>query len=190
MAEAGFSKDRDGSFANAAGRFQTEFRVNAGPEFERSQAILTDTWRRAGLDVSSSILPANMLRNVEALHTFSGMATRGGGMQERTWISSEVGTAATRWVGENRAGWSDPAYDALFERFSRTLDRAERTRLVVQMIQRQSQELPTLILYQAIQVNSHVAALRGPNPEIAGWGVSTPPTLPYWNIHEWEWVQQ
>jgi peptide/nickel transport system substrate-binding protein len=189
MSEAGYSKDREGIFANAAGeRFRTEFRVNAGPEFERSQAIMVDTWRRAGLEVGSSILPANMLRNVEALHTFPGMATRGGGMQERTWISSEVATAATRWIGENRAGWSDATYDALFERFSRSLDQAERRALVVQMVQRQSQGLPTLILYQAIQVNTHVAALRGPGPEVAGWGVATPRSLPHWNMHEWDWA--
>ncbi len=190
MTEAGYTKDREGFFANAAGdRFRTEFRVNAGPEFERSQAIMVDTWRRAGFEVSSSVLAANMLRNAEALHTFAGMATRGGGMQERTWISSEVGTAANRWVGENRAGWSDPRFDAIFERFSRTLDRADRERAVVEMIQLQSQELPALVLYQAIQVNSRVAALRGPGPEIPGWGVATPRTLAHWNIHEWEWTQ-
>ncbi len=190
MADAGYTRDREGFFANGAGeRFRTEFRVNAGPEFERSQAIMVDTWRRAGFDIASSVLPANMLRNAEALHTFAGMATRGGGMQERTWITAEIGTAANRWVGENRAGWSDPRYDGIFERFSRTLDRADRERAVVEMIQLQSQELPTLILYQAIQVNTRVAGLRGPGPEIAGWGVTTPRTLAHWNIYEWEWTR-
>jgi peptide/nickel transport system substrate-binding protein len=190
MGEAGFSKDREGLFANAAGeRFHTEFRVNAGPEFERSQAIMLDTWHRAGLDVAGSILPANMLRDAEALHSFAGMATRGGGLQERTWISSEIGSPANRWVGENRAGWSEPAYDALFTAFSSSIDRTERARLVVQMHQLVSQNLPTLILYEAIQINTHVAALKGPGPEIPGWGITTPATLAHWNIHEWEWTQ-
>lgn len=49
-----------------------------------------------------------------------------------------------------------------------------------------SQFLPTLILYQAIQVNTHAAALRGPEAGIPGWGVATPATLAHWNIHEWE----
>jgi peptide/nickel transport system substrate-binding protein len=186
MAEAGFAKDRDGLFASAAGdRFHIEFRVNAGPEFERSAAILLDTWRRAGLDVTSSILPANMLRDLEALHTFSGMATRGGGMQERTWISTETATAATRWVGENRAGWSSPEYDAVFQAFSNSLDRGERTRAVIQMQQLVSQYLPTLILYQGIQVNTRAASLLGQEPEIPGWGVATPGTLHHWNIQDW-----
>ena len=113
-----------------------------------------------------------MLRNVEALHTFSGMATRGGGLAERTWLSSEIGTAANRWVGENRAGWSDPSYDSLFERFTGALDASERTRLVVQMIQRQSQELPTLDGYTNIYTAgphilmqlTHCPALMPPAP--------------------------
>ena len=130
-----------------------------------------------------------MLRNVEALHTFAGHGNpwRRHAGADLDQLRGRDGRESLGW-GESR-GWVDPRYDAIFERFSRTLDRAERERAVVEMIQLQSQEQPTLILYQAIQVNSRVAALRGPGPETPGWGVATPRTLAHWNIHEWEWTQ-
>ena len=48
------------------------------------------------------------------MHSFSGMATRGGGTLERTFTSGEIGTTANRWVGDNRSGWSNPEYDRLY----------------------------------------------------------------------------
>jgi hypothetical protein len=49
-----------------------------------------------------------------------------------------------------------------------------------------SEELPVFTMYFAIQVNTNVATLRGPDPGTPGFGTSSPGTLPYWNIHEWE----
>jgi peptide/nickel transport system substrate-binding protein len=187
MGEAGYAKDREGFFANPAGeRFKVEFRAIAGPEFERGQAIMVDTWRRAGIEVTSTILAANLVREAEPRHTAAGLSTRGGGLLERTWSSTEIGTAANRWVGDNRSGWLSPEYDRLFEAFSSTLDGAERTRHVVQMHKLVSENLPMLMLYHAIQVNTRVSGLRGPEAGIPGSGTLTPGTLPHWNIHEWE----
>jgi len=187
MADAGYTRDREGLFATASGdRFKLEFRAIAGPEFERGQAIMVDNWRRLGMDVSSTILSANLVREAEPRHTAAGMSTRGGGLGERTWASSEIGTAANRWIGDNRSGWSSADYDRLFEAFSRTIDNAERTRQVVQMHRLVSENLPMFMLYHAIQVNTRVSGLRGPEPGIPGSGTLTPGTLPHWNIHEWE----
>ncbi len=186
MAEAGFTRDREGMFAAASGdRFRTEFRAIAGPEFERSQAIMVDTWRRLGFDVASTILPANMVRDAEARHVFAGMATRGGGLLERTHLTSEIGTPANRWVGENRSGWSDSEYDRLYDLFSETLDVPTRTQHAIAMHRLESEHIPIFMLYHAIQVNTVVKGLQGPDPGVPGSGNLTPGTLAHWNIHEW-----
>lgn len=187
MAEAGYTKDRDGFFATASGDpFRTDVRVTAGPEFERGQAILVDTWRRAGFQVSSSVLPAAQARDREARQTFPGMASRGGGLSERSMTTDEIGSPANRWTGENRGGWSHAEYDRLYEAFSSTLDRGERVRHVVQMMKLLSEELPLFGMYVSQQVNTWSAALHGPEPGTAGFGTLAEGTLPYWNIHEWE----
>lgn len=191
MGEAGLARDRDGFYASAAGeRFKLDFRTFSGPEFERVQTILTDSWRRAGIDVQASILPAAQVRDRQTAHSFPGLATRGGGLNEQTWTSGQIATAANRWTGENRAGWSNPEYDRLWEAFTTTLDRSERTRQFMQMQKLVSEHLPTFITYFAVQVNTQVAGLRGPEPGTTGTGTTsgtfTPGTLAHWNVHEWE----
>jgi peptide/nickel transport system substrate-binding protein len=187
MAETGFTKDREGFFATPSGdQFRTDVKVTAGPEFERGQAILVDTWRRVGFQVSSSVLPAAQARDREARQTFPGMASRGGGLSERSMTTEDIGNAANRWTGDNRGGWSNPEYDRVYDGFTSTLDRAERTRHVVQMMKILSEELPLYGMYLSQQVNTQSAGLRGPDPGAAGFGTLTEGTLPYWNIHEWE----
>jgi peptide/nickel transport system substrate-binding protein len=186
MAEAGYARDADGFFASPTlGRFRSEFRVIAGPEFERGHAIMTDGWRRAGIETPGAVLPASLVRDRELQHQYSGMATRGGGLNERTFTSREIGSAANRWVGENRSGWANADYDRLFEAFGSTLDRGERTRQVVQMQRLVTEHLPVFMLYFAIQVNTRVANLVGPEPGTPGAGTFTPGTVPWWNVHEW-----
>lgn len=179
MAEAGFSKDRGGFFADPSGvRFTTDVRVTAGPEFERAQAIVVDGWRRAGIEAKGSVLPAAQARDVEARQTFPGLASRGGGLTEGDLISAAIGSAANRWVGGNRGGWSNPDYDRVFDAFRTTLDASERVRQLVQMHRLASEQLPIFKLYDAIQINTYAVSLRGPERATGG--------LPHWNVHEWE----
>jgi peptide/nickel transport system substrate-binding protein len=186
LSEAGYAL-RDGVFSSAAGdRLNLDVRVTAGPEFERSQAILVDTWRRAGVDAQGSILAAAQARDVMARQTFPGIASRGGGVTERSLTSGEIGTAANRWVGDNRGGWSSSEYDRLWESFNSSLDPGQKTGHFVQMIRVVTDQLPIFTMYFAIQVNTHVAALRGPDPGTSGVGTLTRGTLRYWNIHDWE----
>ena len=51
MSEAGFGRDADGFFTNPQGRrFQLDFAAQSSPEIQRTQAILSDAWRRIGFD--------------------------------------------------------------------------------------------------------------------------------------------
>jgi peptide/nickel transport system substrate-binding protein len=188
MAEAGFTKDRQGLFANAAGvPYRLDFRTFAGPEFERIQAILSDAWRRSGVDVNQDVLPAAQVRDRQTAHTFPGIATRGGGLNEQTWTTAEIGAPENRWAGNNRAGWSNAEYDRLWEAFNTMLDRTERTQQFIQMQRLLAEHLPVFITYFSIQVNTHAAALVGPEAGTGGAGTLTRGTLSNWNVHEWHW---
>jgi hypothetical protein len=106
---------------------------------------------------------------------------------ERSWTSAEIGTSQNRWRGENRAGWSTPEYDRLFDTFMNTLDRSDREQQVVSMHRILSEQLPAFHTDFSVQVMAHVAALQGPEPGSANAGVFSPETAPHWNIHEWTW---
>lgn len=105
---------------------------------------------------------------------------------ERTWTTFEAGSAANRWVGENRGGWSNSEYDRLWEAFATTMDRAERTRQLAGLMQLLSEQVPVYMLYFSVQIIAHVAALRGPEAGLPGTGALSLDTLPHWNIHDWE----
>jgi peptide/nickel transport system substrate-binding protein len=187
MADAGYGKDRDGLFAGSGGdRFKLGFRVTAGSEFERMQAILTDSWHRTGFDVQSSVLPAAQARDREVRQKFNGLSSQGGSFAERRLTTAEIGSPANRWAGENRGGWSHAEYDRTWEAFSAAPDRGERIRHFTQLMRLLSENLPWYMLYFAVQVTAYNANLHGPDPGVVEVGTLTPGTPPHYNIHEWE----
>ena len=184
MVEAGLVKDAGGFFANAQGeRFRPDFYVIQGPLYERQQALMQDTWVRAGIDVSPRTMGAAQLRDFEAAVTFSGLSNRGLGSDETTRVgmftSAQIGAPANRWVGNNRGGWPSPEYDKLFEAFSSTLDRSERDRQLGEMMKLATEHLPIFPTYFNVEVLAHLATLRGP-------AVGDLERLNFWNVHEWE----
>lgn len=170
-------------FADSRGeRLRPEFRVNAGTEWERVQAILTATWHRAGFEMQPSVLPSALSRDAEAQHRFGGIGQRVVGGQEAPWLyltAAEIGSPADRWRGQNRTGWTDPEFERVWQLYNTALDRSERARHAVQLTKMVSDHLPVLMMYYQIIVNAHAAALRGPE-------AGTVSTLAFWNIHHWE----
>jgi ABC-type transport system substrate-binding protein len=173
MGQAGFVKDRDGSFTDGVGqRFQPEFTALAGATSERAQAIIVDTWRRAGFDVRSQVLPNAQVRDSQVRHTYSGVGWAVGGT-EQVFASEQIGTPSNRWGGSNRGGWSNVEYDRLWDVYNTTLAPAERQEQLVRMAQLVNEELPIFILYFNYTIVAHTEQVTGPRSK----------TL--WNVHEW-----
>jgi len=105
---------------------------------------------------------------------------------EAAFRSSEVGTAANRWSGVNRSGWTSPEYDRLWETANATLDWTERGRYVAQLMAMVSENLPGYALYFSQGSRSWVSSLHGPaETDSAEFGASVRATTPYWNIQDW-----
>jgi ABC-type transport system substrate-binding protein len=185
MNEAGFTKDREGFFANAAGeRFRPDYQVLTGTQFERGGAVLSDTWQRVGIDAQLSVLPAVQVRQNEVRDAFPGISTPGAaGGDERNsleyFTSRQIGRPENGWVGPNRGAWSNAEYDRLWDAYSVTLDRDERTRVAAQMSKIVSDELPGWALYWDFNVMAYLATITGPSLGVAN------STTDLWNIHEW-----
>jgi peptide/nickel transport system substrate-binding protein len=187
MKEAGFARDESGSFADAnAKRFRLDFTVSSGPENERAQAILSDSWRRTGFEVSQLVLSQADQRDFSTRHTFPGISQRGGAPTESHFTAVETGSAANRWAGDNRGGWSFPEYERTFSAFTSTLDNGERKAHSVQMLKLLSELVPAFPLYFRIDVKTWVPSLTGPEVGTSGFGLVSQGTTSHWNIHEWE----
>jgi len=186
MGEAGFARDAGGLFADSTGRrLRLDTIVSAGALAERWQAILADSWRRAGVDVYPSVLSQADSRDVSSRHTFKGLASSGGASEAR-FLAAEIGSAANRWAGENRGGWSSPEYERLFSSFNSSLDVNERMRYSAQMMTIVNDSVVAYPLFFSIQTRTWVSGLTGPDLGTRGVGLLASPTTVHWNIHEWE----
>ncbi len=177
MTDAGYAKDREGYFALPNGdRFRPEFQVLAGTTFERGQAIITDGWWKAGIQVQPAVMSAVQVRDNQARATFPGigMLLVGVGAQD-TFTTSTIGTAANRWSGGNRGGWSSPEYDQTYVAFNTALNRSDRSNLAVQLMNLVNEEVPGFPMYFDVKVLAYIAKLTGPDHG-----------NPLWNIHTWQ----
>jgi len=187
MSEAGFGRGAGGLFADPTGKnLRLDLLMSEGTQNERALAILTDSWRRAGFDVYPAVLAQVDQRDLSTRHAYKGLASRGGTPSAIQFTGAEIGSAANRWAGDNRSGWSSPDYDRLFAAFNSSLDSGERTRYWVQMMTTVNDLVLAYLLFFNVQTRTWVTGLVGPDIGTQGFGQFAPPTTPHWNIHEWE----
>ncbi len=184
LTEAGFARRADGYYVGPDGeRLAPELRVRASAHNQSEMAIMADGWNRAGIAVSSYVIPAAQALDSAVLATFPALSTTSRPAQESQLVNlttRQIPSAENHWSGSNRGGWSNPEYDRLADAFTATLDQAERNGQVIQMMRLFSEDVPGLFLYYNEQIVAHAAALTGPAP-IATTSIFT------WNVAEWQW---
>jgi peptide/nickel transport system substrate-binding protein len=187
MAEAGFTRDSEGFFANAQGRrVRLDFAVQTSTELERMQAILSDSWRRSGFDVQQAVFGVKVWTEAQTSVTIPGLKYTLA-PAENSFIAAEMASAANGYAGQNVTGWTHPDYERLWDASNATLDGAQRGRYVAEMMALVTQYLPGYPLYYTMQVSTWVTGLEGPDDAIQspGFGLVAKATTNYWNVHEW-----
>lgn len=182
MLEAGFSKNSDGLYVNADGRFRPEARYFDQASNTAEGVSISSGWRQAGFDIQESTFPFAQAQDNQARAQFPSMFIFQTGVGEPALLgaaSAQIPRAENRWTGGNRGGWSEPEYDRLVEGFVTTLDRAERTRLLLLAVKLYSEAVPSISLWYATQALAHSAAVQGP-------AIAAPNALIAWNMHTWE----
>jgi peptide/nickel transport system substrate-binding protein len=184
MSEAAYARGADGIYVGATGeRFGAELRATATADIQQEAAVMASQWRTAGFDVHETAVPLAQAQDGQVRAAFSGLQNWGGGIGEEgltNWTTAAIPTSENRWTGANHGGWSNAAYDRLYESYSTTLERPERIRLVVEMAKIYTEELAAISLHYSPNVVARVAALDGPE-------TFAPDSLPTWNVHEWRW---
>src|SRR5439155_3903892 len=186
MSEAGYARDGDGFFVDGQGsRFHADFAVQDASEIERMQQVQSDTWRRAGFDVRDVVMGIQLFTQLERRQTLPGFSYAAG-EGEAHYLSSQIGSPATRWAGLNRSGWSNPEYDRLYDAWSTTLDQTQRGMYVAQMLALVREGLPGYPLYFIPDVKNWVSSLQGPSEhDNTGFGRTSRATPYYWDIESW-----
>jgi peptide/nickel transport system substrate-binding protein len=178
LAEAGFRRAGDGLQTSATGeRLNMEVWADAGPQYEKEQAILAATWRQAGIEARANFVPPTRLRDGQFRSSFPALHTTSVARLE-SLASSAIPTPATRWSGSNRGSWSSPEYDRLWDLLNTTLDPDQRIQQAAAMMRLMTEQLPMWVLYHNTSVSAHLAGLTGPDSALLNADV--------WNIHTWE----
>lgn len=186
MAELGYAKGADGVYTHPTeGRFRLETRgVSSGDE-ERDTTIVDNFLRDGGFDSYINLLPSST-RAVDDRQkgTFPGLTLNNNTLQRglglTKWLTSNIGSEADNWVGGNRMGWSNAEFDRISGEWATSLNHAEATQKLAQMMKLLNDELPSLPLYYNFRIIAHTAALQGPEH-------FTPEATLYGNVHTWTW---
>jgi peptide/nickel transport system substrate-binding protein len=183
LTEMGFARGADNVFARGGEKISIEFRQEAGDQTQREMAIITDSWRKAGIDSTVSVISSTQLRDADVRHAYSGVYSGGTSAAAKGGIG---GVTAFRTPREgqrlnngNYAGWSNPDYDRVYDAFVTTLDAGQRNQQVIQMVKMLTEDLPATTILFNYNVSAFSSAVRGADPKAFD-------TLINWNIHEWE----
>jgi peptide/nickel transport system substrate-binding protein len=169
LAQAGWTRAPDGSLVNGqtGERFEVELWGLTGQTFalERQLSIIADGWKALGAHVEFGAVPPARLREAQyvAEHPgplFTSFAARQFSVDRM--YSAAIPSAATRWSGFNRGGFSDPAVDELFERLTVTIDENQRVGIMRQMLQELMGNVVLMPLYWEVVPTLMVKGVSGP----------------------------
>jgi peptide/nickel transport system substrate-binding protein len=182
MSSANYAKDRDGFYRGVEGRLNFEIKNIASARNDAERTILAHDWRQFGLEIEEATFRPAEARDGQALSTFRSTSPTGGVTGEDRFLyfmTANITSAESNWVGSNRGGWSNPTFDRLMDAWSRTLEESERARQLVQAAGILNEELAVIPLYYAPSVLAFTTDLRGVD-------LRSPTADADWNIHEWE----
>jgi peptide/nickel transport system substrate-binding protein len=177
----GLSKAPDGMYRDASGRrLSIEILTRSDPLREKLQQVIIDDWQRVGV-FSEPALRAEQRISERALSAGRrGFHFRfGNPYQFVDWVSRETPLPENNWVGRNSMRYQNPEYDALIERYERTVPRAERMRLFGDVVHHVTDQVLLLPIYHEPEpalISNRLINVGGPR------GMS----MQAWNAHEWD----
>jgi peptide/nickel transport system substrate-binding protein len=152
LAQAGWTRGPDGILVHqqTGDRLELEIWGRNEGKIEKEQNIIGDGWKAVGAQVVYNVIPTSLLADREYQSSYPGVliSEPGGDRFYKDRLNSSIiPSAANRWAGENRGGYSDPRVDTLLSRLNLTIDERERLPLLRDLLQVQMGEVVTMPLY-------------------------------------------
>jgi peptide/nickel transport system substrate-binding protein len=165
LAQAGWQRGTDGVLVDArtGERFESEIwgRQAVGGQ-EREPSIVADQWNRVGTRMTPYVIPAVRESDREHQATLPSVIISSNLGPEEWYMarlnSRFVASAADRWTGRNKLGYSNPQLDSIVDRLQTTIDTNQRNALHRELIQLETSEVAFMPLYWEVLP---VLALKG-----------------------------
>jgi peptide/nickel transport system substrate-binding protein len=180
--EAGYAMQA-GTIRNAAGEpLRADLSASAQGSNVEEITALSGIWTKQG--IAADIVP-NTGRG-DAFDEFRAKFPGGfmwpgiGSTNPTAPLSSRIPTEQNRWKGNNYGGYSNPAYDALHEKFLGTLDAAGQQQLLADLMAIVAEQVPIMPVFFYGNIVAARDGLTGPRMNASNQ------TATSWDIERWE----
>lgn len=150
LKRAGWQRGRDGVLLHQASGERFELMLAGAPGRIREITLIGEGWKTAGVEVELYTIPPALDRDREHRSTLPGVGFVGASGEDfyaDRLHSKFMTTAANRWSGPNRGGYSNPRVDALLEKLVVTIEPVERLTLHHALLQEQMGDVALMPLF-------------------------------------------
>jgi peptide/nickel transport system substrate-binding protein len=182
----GYARGADGIFRDPAGeRLSVEIRTTTQYDVQRgAMAVTADFWKNVGVASETVMIPDAQQRDTAYRATFPTFELLNGPPSDVTgamgYRSNRARTEANRFGGGNYPRYQNPEYDAIIDRYFRTIPIAERIQVIGQAVHHLVDNVVELGLFYAKQ--PYVMDKRLINAAVPADRTATEA----WNSHAWE----
>jgi peptide/nickel transport system substrate-binding protein len=187
MAEAGLTRGPDGAYRTAAGApFAIDLSATGDIQTNVKEMLaIADAWKGAGLAPTTTIIPTDFssTQKNEARAKEQGVVLTSSDLNYVSllaYVTSDISTEATRWRGANSGGYSNSAFDQLYNQLLSTLTASQRDPIAADLVKISLDQMTYLPLEYSDDVSAAANHVRG---------MTTVPVVQRanaWNIHAWE----
>ncbi|HEY3117154.1 MAG TPA: peptide ABC transporter substrate-binding protein [Chloroflexota bacterium] len=180
--EAGWSRGSDGVLRNGAGKtLQISVATSAEGTNPEEAAIVASNWSSAGFAAEPAPYAQTAQNRAQLANNFSSTLIKPWNFAVSApgnLRTSQMGTQANAWGGNNYGGYANPDYDRLYGALANDLDPARRQEALFRMIQLIDEQLPLLPIFYVPQTMAFRTGVAGPgltSPLQAGnaWNIAT-----------------
>jgi peptide/nickel transport system substrate-binding protein len=184
--DLGYTRGADGVFRDAANqRLALELRTSPEQDIQvKTLLTLADHWQRVGVAADPVVMAEQRVRDREYVQTFPAFLmyrqpNDPNGLLLRLY-SAQTPLPANDFVGRNHPRYMNPEFDALLDRYYTTLPRADRTRVLGQVVNHTTERLTLMGLFYDVEP---IAVGRRLVNVAAG---KTADSTPVWNADQWD----
>jgi len=180
----GFSKGSDGMFLDQSGqKLSVEIRAVPTDTATKTTLALADSWQRLGVGAEPNLMPPQLQRDLEYRANAPGFTILRNGASLSNLVrfhSNESPLPQNGFVGENKARYINPEFDAMIDRYFVTIPLQERYQVAGQIIHHMTDIVLPLGLFYDSEPSMVGNRVRNFTPS-KGEGASST-----WNSHEWD----
>jgi peptide/nickel transport system substrate-binding protein len=165
LGDAGFTRNAEGGWLTPAGqRFALEHWYLQGATNERDSQILTDGFRRFGIDATSNVFNLQRASQEDRAKTPGMFGGNVPGPEQ--YHSRNVARPENRWTGVNRFGVSSPDLDRAIDANLAALESSERIRWLAEAENLALEQVAAIPTYWTAVITAHASSLKGVTPNL------------------------